>query len=286
MMIGMLSKQDFIFTVPQGDPIESGAFIIREGNGFAQMARFVGYDEQGFKLENVIDLNDNAFVASQGILRPGRDDTIYVINSRYGNDDQSHIALDIVKRSALYERHPAAQRQIIDFVKAAFAPRFILFLEEINSLHYVFIPIQQRFRIGRYAVKDKWENLNTTKFRDMLDRLIQNEYLTYMGYIPMGTTAKPIFFSLGTETHLETDLKLKREPFLYPSNCGGNIKLHKVKDDMKYFLVDAGSSYKGNGVNSKLEDAESVSVFLKSMYPQHQFIPVEGRGAIGSKYSF
>jgi hypothetical protein len=286
MINEMLYEKDLLIRHADARSIKDGTFIMRRSDSLEQSALLSTQNDGTFFARNIIDLNENEFVAGQGIIHPDTDDEIYEVNSEYGNNSDTSAALAVISRSALFERYESLRDEILTFVQSAFAPKYILFLKKNDALHNIFIPIQQRFRIGRFAVRDKWENLNSERFHKMLDRLIKNEYVTYMGYLPHGTSVKPVFYSLGTETHLETDLNLKKEPFLYTSNCGGNIKLHMVKGDTKYFLVDAGSSYKGNGVKTSLDEAQDVSESLAALYPKHHFIPVEGRGAIGSHCTF
>jgi len=285
MISELLHEENFLIRHTDISTVRDGTFIMFISGGIEQSALLSGQNDGSFFARNVIDLSENEFISGQGIIHPEPGDPIYEINSRYTGAEAT-AAINVIKKSALFERYEVYQDEILEFVRNTFAPAYILYLKNTDALHNIFIPIQQRFRIGRFSIRDKWENINTKRFRDMLDRLITDEYVTYMGYLPHGTRIKPVFYSLGTETHLETDMNLKKEPFLYSSNCGGNIKLHRVKGETKYFLVDAGSSYKGNGVNARIDEAQYVSESLNSLYPEHRFIPVEGRGAIGSHGTF
>jgi hypothetical protein len=286
MILQEIFKQDFIVEVKNFSEIREGSFILIKGAGELHSARLVMHKGKALIVENVIDLIEGNFVAEQAVLQSASGEAIYRVVSDYSDEDDAHSVSAILARSALFHRYPYLHRTLADFVKAAWPPKLVLFLDRIDSLKSIFVPIQQRFRIGRFSVDQKWDHANARHFREMLERLIPNEYITYMGYIPQGRNCSPVFFSEGTATHLETDMKLKKEPFLYTSNCGGNIKLQKDDAGEKIFLVDAGSSYKGNGVNALIEDASWVSDYLRSLYPEFRFIPVSGRGAVGSKNIF
>jgi hypothetical protein len=285
MLLKNLKDQKFLVSARKED-IHEGDFILRDGKNTAHIARFHSMDDDAMILENVIDIKANSFITERGLLIPAEEDSLYTFNSAWSKDDDSHIALEIVHKWALFTELPRMQKHILKFITSSFAPAFIIYLKETDALKHVFIPVQQRLRIGRFSEKVIWEDLNIHRFHGMLEELIQNEHITYMGYLPQGIARRPMFFSNGIVTHLETDMKLKNEPFLYPSNCGGNIKFLKEHQNRKYFLVDAGASYKGNGVKSTLEEANNISVYLKKLYPEYRFIPVEGRGAIGSRFSF
>jgi hypothetical protein len=285
MLLKNLKDQGILVSARIKD-IHEGAFILREGENAIHIARFHSRDDDALVLENVIDINANIFITERGLLIPAEEDSLYVFDSEWAKDDLSKSALEIVHNWALFTELPRMQKHILRFITNSFAPAFIVFLKEMDELKHVFIPTQQRLRIGRFSEKVIWEELNINRFHGMLQELIPNEHITFMGYLPQGIARRPMFFSNGIVTHLETDLKLKKEPFLYPSNCGGNIKFLKEHQNQKYFLVDAGASYKGNGVKSTLEEANDISAYLKKLYPEFRFIPVEGRGAIGSRFSF
>jgi hypothetical protein len=285
MLLKNLKDQKFLVSARWED-IPEGAFIFRQGKDTAHIARFHSRDDDALILENVIDMNATNFITDRGLLIPADHDKLYLFDSVWAKDEDSQNALGIVQRWLLYRELPHMQKHIIKFVTNSFAPAFIIFLEEMEALKHVFIPVQQRLRIGRFSEKVLWEELNIHRFHSMLKDLVPNQHITYMGYLPQGIARRPMFYSNGIITHLETDMKLKNEPFLYPSNCGGNIKFLKEHQNRKYFLVDAGASYKGNGVKSTLEEANAIIGYLKKLYPEFRFIPIEGRGAIGSRCSF
>jgi len=54
----------------------------------------------------------------------------------------------------------------------------------------------------------------------------------------------------------------------------------------KVLLVDAGSQFKGKGNKTLIATAQAVVDQLKKMYPEFDYIPVEGRGAFGDEQSY
>ncbi len=287
MTVERLKKQNFIIKIETNDMIPENSFLLRTNKKTAQIGFFKKYhDEKTIILKNVIDIHKNEYFAEEGILQLNGEDEIYLIDSFYGKDIFTEKALNLITNWALFSKYINYQPSIINFVRTSFAPKLILWMKEEGLLSCVFIPIQQKFRIGRFAEKNKWEDVNRNSFKSKLDTLSENDYLTYIGYLPQHIIEAPMFFSTGKISHIETDLRLKKEPFLYNSNCGGNIKFLNQKRDSKYFLVDAGASYKGQGVNATKEDACDVIAHLKKMYPEYNFLPASGRNALGANCTF
>ncbi len=282
-----LKKEPFISKVEDIYDLPENSFILRITDESCQICVYNGIDEKDWVLvSNVVDLKNNLFVAAEGIIKPERCGTLYYIDSFYCEDIYSEQALDIVKNWVLFQKNPKLQHNIIEFIQATFAPLYILYLKHTEQLHCIFVPVQQYFKIGKYADKTPWENRNISHFKTRLDKLIPEEHITYIGHLPEALMDKPVFFTAGNYSHLETDQILKSEPCLYRANCGGNIKLAGKSQCKKKFIVDAGASYKGNGVNAKKEEALVIANHLKKLYPDYSFVPTNGRNAIGNGYSF
>lgn len=287
MKVNDLKREEFISKISDIYDISEESFILRITEETAQTGIYRGVTENGcILLSNVVDLKCNMFFANEGILKPDRSGELYHIDSFYCEDIYSEEAISIVKSWVLFQKTPRLQHKILEFVQSTFAPQYILYLKRTDQLTHIFIPIQQYFKIGKYADKSRWEDKNLHTFRSQLDKLIQEEHITYIGHLPEAITDKPVFFSAGNYSHLETDQIFKSKPCLYRSNCGGNIKLSSVTSRRKKFIVDAGASYKGNGVNARKEEATIIASHLRKLYPDYLFEPTAGRGAIGTGYSF
>ena len=282
-----LKKQEFIIPLNENEIIADGSFFLRCCGSSLQTGMIKRYyDENSVIAMNVIDLRKNEFVAEEGFLNLNAHSGIHMIDSFYNSDEISEKALNIIKNWSLFSKYPAMRLPIIKFVKNAYAPKLVLHMKNEGCLSSLFIPIQQKFRIGRFSDNTRWEDSNRSEFRHKLENLNENDYLTYIGYMPQHLIEDPMFFSVGKISHLETDLRLKKEPFLYNANCGGNIRFLNSRRDKRYFLVDAGASHRGNGVNSTEENACEVIVQLKKMYPEFNFLPASGRNALGGNSTF
>lgn len=285
-MLKELMKEDFLIRIGSSDKLEKGTHVIHQRGDVVQLGRFDSYTCDGMVLEDVINLTTADYLAERGLIRTESEDRAWRVDSQWDGSSESNEALSVIRNWSLFAKYPALQKSLLRFVSAAFPPAIINFLAATQSLRAIFVPLQQRFRVGRFSPVAKWDEINITRFCDRLQNLTTNEYITYMGYLPNGNCDQPLFYSLGTETHLETDLKLKKEPVVHAANCGGNIMLLKEENGSRTFLVDAGSSYKGKGVKASVDEAKDIARHLKKIFPAWRFIPVEGRGAIGHRYSF
>lgn len=280
-------KTEDVLKVEIGEYIPEDTYLIRINNSKIQTGTVESYcDEESLVLKNVINASNNSFFAEEGILKISSTDELYIINSFYNNNPESKKALHLITNWALYVKHANIQKNILSFVKETFPPALINFMKENGELNRIFIPIQQKFKIGKFAPKKNWDLINRKEFKSSLENLLHNDYVTYMGHIPRHGFEKPMFFTTGKISHLETDIRLKDKPYQFSTNCGGNIKFIEEKDNKKYFLVDAGASYKGPGVNATKDDALEVIDYLKKLYPEFHFVPTNGRNAIGTQYSF
>ncbi|MFW6364957.1 MAG: hypothetical protein ACOC2H_00625 [Spirochaetota bacterium] len=287
MFTGKLVKQDFVSRIGDIIDVPEDSFVLRITDETSQTAMYRGMTDDGcLLLSNVIELKSNLFIASDGVVRPERFGELYLMDSFYCEDIYSEQALDTVINWSLFQNTPRMQRRMLSFVKEAFAPMYVLYLKRTDQMHRLFVPVQQRFRIGRYALKPRWEDANLAKFKTQLETLVREKHITYVGHLPESLTDTPVFFTAGNYSHLETDRIFHDEPCLYRANCGGNIKLAREDESAKCFVVDAGASYKGNGVNASREEASVVAGYLKELFPDYVFVPASGRGAVGTGYSF
>ncbi|MBN1501355.1 MAG: hypothetical protein JW982_14440 [Spirochaetes bacterium] len=287
MLITNLKQQNFVRKVESGQIIPDNSYILRINKNTAQLGSFRSYhDENTVILRNVIDLINNEYITDEGILRSDKSDELFLIESCYAKNIQTDKALNMIYNWALFAKYKSYQPGILNFVKTTFSPEFILWAKKEGYLSCIFIPIQQKFKIGRFSQNSRWEDINKIDFKTKLETLTENDYLTYIGYLPQHIIEDPMFYSTGKISHIETDLRLKKAPFLYNSNCGGNIKFLNEKRNARYFLVDAGASYKGKGVNATKEHACDVIAHLKKMYPEFYFLPASGRDALGVNCTF
>jgi hypothetical protein len=280
-------NQDFVTPITDINEVHKDSFIIRIIDDTVQTAFFKHIGSNGnIFVVNVVDLTENSFCASEGLLKPERQGDLYLFESFYCEDIFSEQALSIITNWSLFQHFVNLQSQMLEFVKNTFAPTFILYLKQTEQLHYLFVPIQQYFKIGRFSDKSRWEDKNAVNFKNQLDHLTQDEHLTFVAHLPQTIVDRSIFFTAGNYSHLETDMKLKSEPCLYNTNCGGNIMLADIESEHKKFVVDAGASYKGNGVNATVEEASLIVEYLNKIYPDYDFIPAAGRGAIATGSRF
>lgn len=274
-----------LLTQKQIADFKAGEVLIKVYKDTICMGRVISADNEKIVLESIIDLNAATMIAEQGFMKILENESYYSVDTDFSFDECKD-ALSAIETSALYTANPAKKKEIVSFTASVFPPRFILFLKKKNMLSTIFVPAQQKLRIGKYTGLEKWEDVNKTRFRSMLEELCENEYITYMACLPEGRSKKALFFTSGTETHVETDKKLKKELPSCQTNCGGNIKLYRKDGETKYYIVDAGSNFKGHGVDASIEEASSVSSYLKNLFPDFKFIPAHGRGGVGSKSSF
>ncbi len=259
---------------------EKGMIIRRVGNGKDQQGVFVCTDDaDGIILVNVIDMVSIAFEAEAGILRPQENDLLYVFKKSFGANNASETARDILFQWPLYKQNEELKKPMRHFMEHAFAPEQIVDFEKSSNLKYLFVPIQQKFKIGRFAEKIDWKAKRKELFKWQLDNLEKGEHITYVAMIPQVSTFDPLFYSLGTQPHESTTISLQSEPFNFKPTHGGHIKCTGENEETKQFIVDTGSTFLGKGIKSMLSTAEDVVKALKKVYRNYTFKAVEGRGA-------
>jgi len=264
----------------------SGQVVRRISSTKDQQGQFTGFDENGgLILANVIDMSSQNFVTGAGIIRPAEDDILYCYTSSFSKNRKSPHAMEILTTWPLYKKNPDLHIPMESFFRSAFSPDHILFLKKKDMLDTVFIPLQQKLKIGRYLKLINWNNVQKNKFREHLKELKPGEHITYLAMIPQTSSYEAKFYSIGTKPHEETQHSLQSEEFNFKPTHGGHIKASKNEKGIFYY-VDAGSNYIGKGINAKLETAKIIAKALKREYKEYEFIPLAGRGAFGTEQSY
>jgi hypothetical protein len=274
-------------------PVEDTAVLIkgniirRTGNSKDQQGIFICRDDKdGLVIVNVINMKEIAFETEAGILRPSKDDKLYVFTRSFASDKTSRSARKILEQWPLYVKHPALQVQMMSFMEHAFAPEQIIDFEKTGNLHYLFIPLQQKYKIGRCEEKVNWGLERKNRFIWHVSNMRVGDHITYVAAIPRNKIDAPLFYSLGTQPHESTALSLKAEPFNFKPEIGGHIKCTGKTDTGKGLLVDAGSSFLGSGKKTSIDKAQTVAAALKRIFKNHDIIPVAGRGAFEDGQSY
>lgn len=278
----LLDVRNFKFIKKNESFLTKGTFIIRisETDHLIELGKFCGYkNENAIILKNIIDLKNNEYFAESGILKITSKDEIFIIENRKYTHEQLKRFIRIIKNWALFPKLLKNREKYINFILSTFPYEFIFWCEENLLLNHIFIPVQQKFKIGKYSNFSKWEDYNHSNFKWRLDKLYNDDYITYMGRIPVCAGDRMFFYSKGKFSHIETEHKLKCEPVIYDTNCGGSIKCVKNINNVKFFVVDAGSTYKGKGALATFGEADIVADYLNKMYPEFVFMPARGRKA-------
>jgi hypothetical protein len=269
------------------DRLDKGTIVRRVSRDKDQQGCFAYYDDKGgMILVNVIDMKEKIFIAEAGVLNIKRGEQIYRYSTRFGDSPLSSEALDLIQNWVLYRKNTEFQDAIKNFVITSFTPEQIIEFRENDMLDHVFVPIQQKFKIGRYKEKVNISKLWRDKFRELLDTLKIGDHLTYLALIPKVKGHDPRFYSIGSKPHEETDFCLRCEPFNFRATHGGHIKALRTDNKKKHFLIDAGSNYKGRGVLTPVSTAIDVVEVISMIYRDYDFTPVEGRGAFGTDQSY
>jgi hypothetical protein len=286
-MKDLLNNTTLINEIQHNDIIESGTIIRRIGTGKDQQGYFMNFDDDGdIILVNVIDIISKSYETPAGILMIREGDRLFRYTTRFGKDKLSRDAELVLREWPLYKKNPALQEPMLYFMTHAFSPDLVLYLRENDSLDYLFIPIQQKFKVGRYRETVNWAKIRKDKFKGMLDSLKSGSHLTYIAMIPPTKSYTPMFYSIGTKPHQETEIALRSEPFNFVPTHGGHIKAMKAHGNTLRFIVDAGSNFIGKGVKTSIATAKEVTDALASVYRTYSFIPMEGRGAFGETQSY
>lgn len=273
--------------LPPLKKLEPGTILRRIGNGKDQQGSFLEYDDDGnYILINIIDMKNGALAALEGVLKPREGDTLYYYASSFTTSRNAEKALTIVREWPLFKDHAKLRQQILNFVTIAYVPEQIIEMSKKDSLSLLFVPIQERFRIGRFTERRNPERVCNETFMLWLESLHTGNHITYLALILQQKHHIPRFYSIGTKPHEETAKLLMDEAFNFSPTHGGHMKAAGFEDGKKHFIVDAGSNFLGRGVKTPLHVSQAVAAGLKKVYPEFEFTPLEGRGAFGTEQSY
>ena len=267
--------------------LEPGVIIRRIGDDKDQQGSYCELDPDGnMILINIIDLSEGTLVASMGVLKPRKGDKVLYSSSSFGAGAASKKARAIIEQWSLFQKHANLQEQILDFIGTVYVPEQILRYSETNTLNFLFVPVQQKFRIGRFTERRSPERVCNDIFLQRLQALHRGNHITYLGLVLQQKHYIPRFYSAGTKSHEETTTLLKNEEFNFHPSHGGHIKCEGAKDGKKHFLVDAGSNVYGRGIKTPLHVSEQVVEGLKKVFPEFEYTAMAGRGAFGTEQSY
>ncbi len=284
--ISVLLNSNIIEVLTDSSKLISGIVLRRINSTKDQQGQFTGFDNtSGLILANVIDMSSSAFLAEGGIIRPSEEDDVFHYTTTFSKNKKSSEAMEVLTTWPLYKKNTELQSNMEKFFRSVFSPEHILYLKKNDMLDTVFIPLQQKLKIGRYAEQINWDSVCKDNFRAKLKELIPGDHITYIAMIPQTSSYAPKFYSIGTKPHEEITASLRREEFNFKPTHGGHIKADKNENGIIYY-VDAGSNFIGKGINSKLETAEIIVKALRREYKEYTFIPLAGRGAFGTEQSY
>jgi hypothetical protein len=267
--------------------LTKGTIVRRVSESKDQQGIFLGPDDSGgIILVNVINMIDISFETEAGILKPSSSDRLYRYTTSFNQNPVSEKAREVLRSWSLYSKNPGQQDAIMAFMETAYAPEQVLDLAKTDNLKYLFIPVQQRFRMGKYEEKIDWSHERKQRFRRHLEGMRKGDHITYVAFIPPNTSGSALFYSIGTRPHESTVLSLRSEPFNFKADRGGHILCTDDSPERKKYLVDAGSNYIGKGHKTSIDTAKSVSKALAASYREFDFTPVAGRGAFTGEQSF
>ncbi|MDH5657653.1 MAG: hypothetical protein OEZ34_17190 [Spirochaetia bacterium] len=275
--------------VDSADNLVSGDVIrrISQNGEKNQQAMYVKKDEDGALLvAEVLDFNAGTFVAEGGKIRLESTDSLYKGIHTFRDSSAAEEARKILSSWMLLKDHADISDQINAFFETAFFPEQIMDLKKTDNLKMIYIPTQERFKIGKFKEKVNWNKVREDRFTEALTALADGKHLTYIAFIPTDGNHKPLFFSIGTKPHHETHKVLQREAFYFKPTHGGHIKIVSAENEQKKFVVDAGSNEFGVGVKTSVSTAELVTDALTDIYPDYEFVPLPGRDAYGIQQSY
>jgi len=284
--IADLLDSNIIKKIENGSIPPEGSIIRRINSTKDQQGQFTGFDDNGgYILVNVVDMFNTAFTAEAGIIKPAGKDALFCYTSTFSGSRKKTAAMEILRTWPLYVKNPELHFPMEQFFRSSFSPEHILHMKKNNMLDMVFIPLQQKLKIGRYKETVNWDLVRKEKFQARLSELKHGEHMTYIAMIPQTSSYSPKFYSIGTKPHEETQLALRSEGFNFKPTHGGHIKAEHKNEALVYY-VDAGSNFLGKGVKTKLETAEAIVKALRKEHRDCVFIPLEGRGAFGTEQSY
>lgn len=278
---GKVNMDSLLKTIDGKKNLKPGTIIRRIGKNKDQQGSFLKYDDDmNLILVNIIDMASGTLVAIEGVLNPQSGDKIYYYDSSFAASSESEKAIKIVKEWPLYKKHADLREQILNFVKLAFIPEQIIEMSKNEKLPLLFVPIQQRFRIGRFTEHRLPERVCNENFMLWLESLSGKNQITYLARIIDNKDEMSVFFSVGNKPHDETDILLQKETYKFDPTHGGHIKTTGIEKGKKHFIVDAGSKYMGLGVKTSMQVCKAVVNALKKQYPEFEFTALEGCGVL------
>ncbi len=282
-----LLKLGIIEQIPAVYKLQKGDIVRRVSSEKDLQACFMRYDDDNNPVVvNVIDMKNCEYAAEAGLLKIDKKDKFYRYVKTFQNCSASEEAKEILRQWPLYKKNKELQKSMLHFMFTSYAPMQILDLQKTKNLKFLFIPIQQKFKIGSGQEKINWTKVRKDRFTEQLEYLKPGEHITYVAFVPPSNNHSPIFYSAGTKPHETTHEILKSEPFIFEPTHGGHIKAELTSSDRINYLVDAGSSYLGRGASTNISKAEDVVKALKRIYPDFIFTALAGREAFGTGQSY
>jgi hypothetical protein len=265
-----------------------GQIVRRTNKEKDQQGCFVRLTDDGaLVVINVIDLIGHELVASEGLMRLQPGDRLGAYASNFRDSPSAAAALKLVKAWPLFRDNPSAQESILRFVASSFVPEQVLEWKAQDALTNLFVPIMQKFRLGRFTERRDPDRVCRERFKALLDELELEAHLTYVADLGIKGKTSPRFFSAGTKPHQTTETLLQDTDFSFAPTRGGHLRaVPSRKGKTKAFLVDAGSNHFGKGASATLASAQEVAEYMAVSFPDYEFIPCEGRGAYSIKQSY
>lgn len=262
--------------------------VIRRSGSRHQQGRFIKKhaDGSGLVVMNVFDPVNHEFVAEAGVIKPDPTDQIFRLRKHFSEDPVSDQARQILRKWILFREHVELQQEFLETLECSYGPEQILTWHKQETLQALFIPLQQKYKIGKFKEKIDWDKVRTAEFAKHIDALYEGKHITYVAFIPTDTNHEPMFYSYGTKPHLETVKQLEREAFAFKPTHGGHLKIISARGEPKKFVVDAGSNDLGRGIYTSLATAEMVTHALQYFFPDYEFVPLPGRQAYGVQQSY
>lgn len=269
------------------DSVQPGQLILRIHPDKVQQGRVAALEDGSIVLENVIDLKGPGFLADLARLKPTSEDHLYIFPKTFADSDHAEEALKIVTQWPLFKNSSNLQEQIQQFVENSYTPEQILFMSANDRLRELFIPLQQRFKIGKFDPAQDPNIMVYKKFKEMIDGLASGKYLYYVAFIPKESVAKARFYSIGIKIHQDTIKHLNKEIFAFRPNHGGHIMaMNGIDEPVRKYAVDAGSNDLGMGTKTSIETAQIICRELSELFPDYEFVAFPGQDAYGLQQGY
>jgi hypothetical protein len=285
-MAAFMQPAPYLIPIPDLRLLADGALIRRLGAGTDQQALFRDAGEDGIVVSHAIDLNKCTYEAESAVMKLRAGDNIHRYSHRFADSPARARAEQVLCEWTLFKNTPALQAQMAAFTRTLYSAEQVLDMKNADALKQLFVPLQMKFRIGKFMEKTDGARAWIGIFNARLSTLGKGDHMTYIALIPQQSSHNPCIYSAGTMPHQETHKRLDAEEFRFKPTHGGHIKCVGTTGSIKTFIVDAGSNYVGRGVKTPFSCAEAVVKVLYRLDLGHTFIPVEGRGAFGTEQSY